>query len=103
MPLVLALKLWMILPGAGQAQLTTAASLARAVAVGCTGSTGVTGIGVAVPVPEPAGAGTLLFKRKTCPMRNWLGSVMLLSREISATFMFWAWANLYSVSPALTT
>src|SRR3546814_16945108 len=56
MPLVLALKLWMILPGAGQAQLTTAASLARAVAVGCTGSTGVTGIGVAVPVPEPAGA-----------------------------------------------
>src|SRR5690606_5284457 len=89
-PLVLLLKLWMTLPGAGQPQLIRDASLALAVAVGCTGSTGVTGKGVAVAVLEPAGAGTLPFRRKTCPIRSWLGSVILLSREISATLMFWA-------------
>src|SRR5690606_258330 len=89
MPLVVALKPWMILPLLGQPQEITPASLARAAEVS-TGAEpaeaapsllagGVVLTGDVEAVEPPDGIGVPPSRRRTWPMASWVGSLMLFS------------------------
>src|SRR5690606_9133100 len=106
MPLVVELKHWMILPPPGQPQEISPASLARDAEVE-TGAAASPAAGPALPplagevltgevvaVAPPAGMGVLPSRRRTWPMDNWVGSVMLFSCARRETSMPWLWAIL---------
>src|SRR5690606_27452650 len=79
-PLVLLLKPWMILPFAGQPQLIRLASLARAAGAAGGGVTGVAagvGDGAVATAGGCEGMGVPPSRRNTCPMRSWVGSLIL--------------------------
>src|SRR5690606_27914932 len=97
------LKPWMILPLAGQPQEMRPASDARVGVGGAVGSTGLTGMGVAVAGGVSGADPALPDRRRVWPTRSWLGSVMLFRRARVGTSMPWRCAIWYSVSPGLTT